>query len=249
MPASAWEFEEALECFSVIESSLRCIYAGEIHMYRALSAQLRILLCDSPKPLLVRLFSNLELQSLEPAKSYEPGSFPPELKHLNAIGISGSGPMAVSCMPFEARIFFNGIEDCRPLLSSTAPLLPIDAWVDQVVSVHPVPVTVRQVIKTVADRGGGAHVHKSKDALLAGLQGLAPGKLHLAALVIIAISKVMQQLGLSVVQLYEKSGPKGGLPLEHFDDQHPTVLASARVPAECLKHPYQAINLLSVGPV
>lgn len=249
MSASTWEFEEAIECFRVIESSLRCIYAGEIYMYRALSAQLRILLCDSPKPLLTRLFSNLQLQSLQPVQSYQPGAFPPELGHINSVAISGAGQFVISCMPFEAHLFYNGVEDCRPLLSANGALLPIDQWVDQIVSVHPVPVTIRQVIKTVADRGGGAHVHKSKDALLSGLRGMSPGKLHLAALVVIAVSKVMQQLGLSVIQLYEKSGVKGSLPLVDFDSNHPSVLASAKVPDECLKRPYHVFNLLSVSNV
>lgn len=248
MAANAWEFEEALECFRVIDSSLRCIYAGESHMYRTLSVQLRILLCDSPKPLITRLLPNLELQSLQPVKRFSPGNFPPELKHLNAIAAFGAQPIAVSCMPFEARIYFNGIEDCQPLLNSDGSLLPIKDWVEQVISVHPVPVTVRQLVRTVADRGGGAHVHKSQDALLFGLKGTGLGKLHLAALVMIAVSKVMQQLGLSVVQLYEKNGPKGSLPLTDFNHSHPSVLASARVPTECLQHPYQALNLLSVGP-
>ena len=117
------------------------------------------------------------------------------------------------------------------------------------VSMHPIPVTGRDIIKTVADRGGGAHVHKSKDALLSGLRGMSPTKLHVAALVIIAVSKVMQHLGLSVVQLYEKNGAKESLPLPDFDSKHASVLASANVPKECLRRPYQAFNLLSVGRV
>jgi hypothetical protein len=248
MPAAAWEFEEALECFRVVESSLHCIYAGELHMYRALSAQLRILLCDSPNPLLTRLFPNLKLQALQRVQSYAPGSFPPELSHLNAVAVSGPRSLAISCMPFEARIYFNGVEDCKPLLALEGPMLPIADWVEQVISMHPVPVTIRQLIRTVADRGGGAHVHKSNDALLSGLKSMAPGKLHLAALVLVALSRALQQLGLSVVQLYEKNGPRGSLPLQEFDHKHPSVLASARVPAARLEQPFQALNLLSVGP-
>ena len=249
MSASEWEFEEALECFQVIESSLRCIYAGEDHMYRALSAQLRILLCDSPKPLLVRLFPNLELQSLQPVRFLKPGEFGGELKHLNDIAVLNSQSAVISCMPFEARAYFNGVEDCKPLLNTDNSLLMVENWVEQVISLHPVPVTVRQLIRSVADRGGGAHVHKSKDALLCGLKNLRPGRLHLAALVLIGISKVMQQLGLSIIQLYEKNGPKGCLPFSDFNSRHPSVLASARVPTECFQHPYQVFNLLSVGCV
>jgi len=216
-------------------------------MYRTLSAQLRILLCDSPKPLLVRLFTNLELQRLQSVKPFLPGNSPSELEHLNAVSVSGSQPLTISCMPFEARIYFNGVEDCWPLIDADGSLISIGDWVEQVISTHPIPVTVRQLIRTVSDRGGGAHVHKSKDTLLFGLKGMGLGKLHLAALVLIALSKIMQNIGLSVIQLYEKNGPKGGLPFEDFNHSHPSVLASARVPAECLKHPYQALNLLSIG--
>lgn len=247
MPATTWEFDEALECFRVIESSLRCLYAGELHMYRALSTQLRILLCDSPKPLLSRLFKNLELQGLQPVTTFSPGSFPPDLEHLNVIAVSGSQPMAVSCMPFEARIYANGIEDCLPLLRADGVTLPVEVWTEQIISQHPVPTTVRRLIRTVADRGGGAHVHGSRDALLSGLKGMAPGRLHLAALAIVAISKVMQKVGLQVVQLYEKNGVGGSLPLVDFDPKHPSVLASASVPAACFERPYHALNLLSVG--
>lgn len=215
-------------------------------MYRALSTQLRILLCDSPKPLLTRLFSNLEIQRLQPLRSYQPGDFPPESAHLNDVAVSGPGEYAICCMPFEARVYINGVEDCLPLLDASGALLPLDQWLDQLVSVEPVPVTIRQVIKTVADRGGGAHVHKSKDALLSGLQGISPGRLHLAAMVVIAVSKVMQQFGIAVNQHYEKHGAESGLPLAAIDRSHPSFIASARVPDACLSSPYQAFNLLSV---
>ena len=247
MGAASWEFEEAIDCFKVIESSLRCIYAGEIHMYRVLSAQLRILLCDSPKPLLERLFPNLELQGLQAVENFYPGNFPIELEHLNALAAIGMPPVAISCMPFEARLYFNGIEDCLPLLRSDKLMIPVKDWTDQIISVNPVPLTIRQIIKTVADRGGGAHVHKSKDSLLVEVIGMAPNKLHLAALVLIAISKVIQKIGLQVFQFYEKNGTKGSIPLKDFDENHPSFVSAARVPRVCFDHPFQSVNLLSLG--
>jgi hypothetical protein len=244
--AEKWEMEEAIQCFKVIESSLRAIYAGEFHMYRALSTQLRILLCDSPKPLLVRLFRNLELQRLADVTSYAPGCFPENLAHLNSIMVSGTSPVSIACMPFEATVYFNGVEDCHPLLASSGQMLNVEAWVDQVITVFPEPLTIRQLIRTVADRGGGAHVHKFKDVLLFGLTDKkTPTKLNEAALVIVAMSKVMQQIGWSVVQLYERHGLKGSLPLVDFDVKHRSVITSARVPAECYLHPKQCFNLLS----
>lgn len=75
---------------------------------------------------------------------------------------------------------------------------------------------------------------------------MSPGGLHLAAMVVIAVSKVMQQFGLAVIQHYEKHGAKSGLPLAAIDRSHPSVVASAKVPEACLGSPYQAFNLLSV---
>ena len=246
MPAESWEFEEALECFRVIDSSLRCIYSGDIHMYRVLSAQLRILLCDAPKPLLLRLFPNLVLTGLQPIKRTAPGEFPVELDHLNSIRSIGSQNVSISCMPFEARLYSNGVEDCQALLRLDKVLLPINEWVDQYVTLDPVPVTVRKLIRTVADRGGGAHVHSSKDALLRGLSAKGLGKLHQAALIIIAISKLMQSIGFSVIQLHERG--ERSLPLSDFDQSHPAVLKAARVPDECLKEGCTALNLMWMSP-
>lgn len=246
MAAEAWEFEEAIECFRVIDSSLRCIYSGELHMYRVLSTQLRILLCDTPKPLLVRLFPDLQLTGLQPIERIVPGEFPVELNHLNSIESIGSQRMVVSCMPFESRLYSNGIEDCQVILRNDKLLLPVEEWVGQYVTLDPVPVTIRKLIRTVADRGGGAHVHKSSDALLNGLCGKGPGKLHQAALILIAISKTMQSIGFSVIQLYERG--ESSLPLTDFDHSHPWVLGAARVPSECLRQPYTALNLLWMGP-
>ena len=247
MAAESWEFEEAIECFRIIDSSLRCIYNGEMHMYRVLSTQLRILLCDAPKPLLNRLFSNLELQRLHPVNVYEQGKFPTELNHLNSIDISYGKNLAVSCMPFEAKIYFNGVEDCIPILDTSGILLPIDQWIEQTISLHPVPLTIRKIIRTVADRGGGAHVHKSEDTLLTSVKHISPSKLNLAALIMIAISKIIRTLGFQIIQLYEKHGVNGCLPIDCFDKNHPSILSSARIPDECLKHPHTAFNLLSIG--
>ncbi|MDQ0084491.1 hypothetical protein J2W35_004860 [Variovorax boronicumulans] len=246
--AEKWEFEEALECFKVIDSSLRCIYRGEHHMYRALSGQLRILLCDK-KPLLLRLCANLALASLAEVRDHAPGSFPSELAHLNALSFVGVDSFTIACMPFEVSIYFNGVEDCKALLHRDRKLLPLEEWTSQIVLLDPVPVTIRQLIRTVADRGGGAHVHHSKDALLRALRKGMPSRMTQDALVIVALAKVMQGVGLQFIQLYERFGHTASLPLEDFDLNHVSVLDAARVPKECFQHAKQAFNLLCVRAV
>lgn len=217
-------------------------------MHRVLAAQLRILLCDNTsKPLLRRLFPNLRLQRLEKPIRCEPGRFPANLSHLNDLCIEAPYPVWITCMPFEADMFHNGVEDCRPIVAESGDLLPIDEWVEQIVTTYPVTISIRQVIRTVADRGGGSHVHKSKDALLFGLREPGPTKMTQAALVLVAVSKLLQFVGQSIVQLYERSGPSGSIPVEPFDKSHPFVQNAARVPDDCLTKAKQCFTLLNVS--
>lgn len=250
--AEQWEFEEALECFKVIGTSLRCIYKGEKHMHRALAAQLNILLCDSPKPLLLRLFGNLQLPRLEKIKPYEAPTLPAEMAFLHTLPMSqaeeDAAPDVVSCMPFEATRFFNGVEDCRLLLARNGQLLPLKQWVEQVVSIHPVRVSIRQLIKIVADRAGESNAPVAREAIPVGQNFLAPTHHHLGALAIVAIGRLMQEFGQSVIQLYERNGPHGALPLDKFDKQHPWVLNAACAPREYYKPAPQVFQLVSISP-
>lgn len=248
--AEQWEFEEALECFKVIGTSLRCIYKGEKHMHRPLAAQLNILLCDSSKPLLLRLFSDLQLPKLQRIKPCDELSSPSEIPFLNTLPLSGTMPasMTVSCMPFEVTRFFNGVEDCRVLLTERGQVLPLKQWVEQVVAVHPVRVSIRQLIRIVADRAGEGQFPNAGDGSLIGKKFLAPSHHHFGALAMVAIGRLMQEIGQSVIQLYERNGPHGSLPLFDFNPQHPAVLNAACVPREYYKQPHEVLQLVSLSP-
>lgn len=246
--AEQWEFEEAIESFKVIDTSLRCVYAGEQHMYRAIAAQLRILFCDNnPKPLLLRLFPELHISPLQEIKPYEPGSFSEDKAFLSTLKVSSATPVTFSCMPFEVTRFFNGEVDCRVLFSDDEDLIPISEWVEQKVSLYPEhskPLSICEVIKTVAERGGGAHVHKSKDDLLEKLKHSGPYDTHIGKLIIVALGRVAQKIGFSVIQVYERFGTNGILPLPDFDLNHPSVQSAAKVPAEYYEHPREIYNLV-----
>jgi hypothetical protein len=250
--AENWEYEEAIECFKVIDTSLRCYYGGGQHMYRAIAAQLRILFCEKdPKPLLLRLFPDIGLTPLQQIKSTVPGTFPDSVEHFNTVKISGSDDASLSYMPFEITKFFNGVTDCRLLFSDSKNLIPLNEWVEQVVSLYPEhakPLSISEWIKTIADRGGGAHVHKSKDVLITNLKAVGPFEepiLHAA--IIIAIGRVAQVIGFSIIQLYERFGTTGTLPFQDFDKSHPSVLNAAKVPEEYYDHPREIINLMSMN--
>ncbi len=115
----------------------------------------------------------------------------------------------------------------------------------QIILLDPVPVSIRQLIRTVTDRGGGAHVHRSRDALLRELRKGTPSRMTQDALVIVALAKAMQDISLQIIQLFERFGTSGSFPMEDFDPRHPSVLNAARVPKECFEHARQAFNLLA----
>jgi hypothetical protein len=249
--AENWEYEEAIECFKVIDTSLRCYYAGERHMYRSIASQLRILFCDKPKPLLLRLFPELQLSPLQRIIPILPGSFSDDVAHFNAVKIKGPVSTTLSYMPFEITKFFNGVTDCRLLFSEAELLIPMTDWVEQQISLYPdhtKPLSISEWIRTVADRGGGAHVHKSKDILLTKLETIGPFEEPIFhAAIIIAMGRVAQEIGFSIIQLYERYGTTGTLPLQDFDKNHPVVRNAARVPKEYYDHPREIINLMSVS--
>lgn len=237
---NAWEFEEALECFKVIETCLKCIYAGEKHMCRALSVQLRILLCDNnPKPLLLRLMSNLELSEFISTDVYNLGEFPNELDHLNSIK-SINGNVSIICMPFEFRRYFDGTEDCVPLIGKR--LLTLEKWMNQKIISHPVPMTVTKLIKVISNKGGGAHVDRKQDKLLTTMREMKYWELNICELLIIGLAKIVQQISFQLIQMYEQKIFK--LPLNNFNPVHSSILNAAKVNDECLKKEYQAANLI-----
>lgn len=239
MGASDREFREAIECFKVIETCLRSFYFGEIHMYRPLSAQLRMLLCDTNRrkdnSLITRLFKSLQLTPLKEIIYREHGTFGEDVSWVNMIRADSDNPDVspkLALMPFEITVFSNGFEIGDLLLEKDGELLSISDWLDQNITIHPVPITIRSLIKTVADRGGGAHVHHTEDQLLDTLSKYTATEAGIDALFTVAIARITQQLGWRIIQFYEKCGANGnfGEFLKEFDDSHESVVNSAKIP-------------------
>jgi hypothetical protein len=80
--------------------------------------------------------------------------------------------------------------------------------------------------------------------LLEKLKYSVPYNTHLGKLIIIALGRVAQEIGLSVIQVYERYGINGTLPLPDFNVNHPSVKSAARVPTEYYDHPREIFNLV-----
>lgn len=167
------EFREAIECFKVIDTCLKSYYAGDSHMYRPLSAQLRILLSDQNRnkenSLVIRLFNGLGITPLQSITYKEPGTFDEATQWANMLQVHGGSPemsLKLALMPFEITVFSNGLEIGDFLLDPSRSPISVKNWMDQLITVHPIRLSIRNLIKTVADRGGGAHVHHKEDEVL-----------------------------------------------------------------------------------
>ncbi len=151
--------EELAECFAVIDSCLACYYRGEKHMYRPLAGQLRILLSDK-QPLLTRVFPTLKIGSvrkiewstLDETELFEGSDTRLKVQHPQG------QEFKLATMPFHITKYSNGLQSADLVLEPQGRLLSLGAWMDQKVTIYPSEVTLREVVKSVANKGGGAHI-------------------------------------------------------------------------------------------
>jgi hypothetical protein len=248
-------FKEALEVFKVIDCCLACYYEGKTFMYRPLSAQLRILFCDFQKnrnkALLLKLFSNIKLNQIVSSRYSEQGTFCENICWANKIAATSSienSKPKLAVMPFEITRFKNGLEVCDLLIDKEAELISLEDWLNQIVTIHPKRIKLVDLIRTVADRGGGAHIHNNVDELLISLQKNSPCKNGIDALLTIAIGRFAQQIGWMVYQFYEKIGVRGKIEdlMKVFDHEHPSIKEGANIPKELFNYESHKYNLTSV---
>lgn len=250
------EFREAIECFKVIDTCLRCYYAGESHMYRPISAQLRILFSDKNRnkenSLVVRLFNGLMITPLQSITYKEPGTFDDVVQWANMLRVDGGGPdmsPKLALMPFEITVFSNGLEIGDFLLDKDRSPISVTAWMDQLITVHPIHLSIRSLIKTVADRGGGAHVHHKEDEVLETLSRGSASKLGMEVLFTLAVARIAQQIGLATMQFYENYGAEYDVKTAKIaiDKDHETYKSSAKVPEALLNEKITKYGLMSLA--
>lgn len=223
---------ELLACFAVVDSCLDSYYNGNTHMYRPIAGQLRILLCDK-SPLLTRVFPNIEFQLLKPIE-YLPLDEASLFDNNDArLGVSGKNgeEYRLAKMPFLITQISNGLQIADIELLNDSPLLRLDDWVNQLISFHPCDLSIIQIVKSVADKGGGAHVDNTPDEPLKRMQETGPAGIGFHKLFIIALSRFIQKLGLCIIQFGERQGFEGSLAdiINDFDISHASVINRAKV--------------------
>jgi len=209
---SSYLKDELREALRVIETCLSCIYSGETHMYRALASQLRILLCDTrykkDNSLLVAVYPKLEVSGLESMNWSRQGSGYMRITQTEA------GTNRVAQMPFEITQFHNGLS-IADLQLEQSKLIPIGQWSEQFVTYSPTELTINEIIRSVADKGGGAHVDATMSPALKYMRQLTPVGKTYAELFIIALARFIHILG---EKLFSYEGCK--VPKQLFEKSH-----------------------------
>lgn len=184
--------QQLRDSLAVVDTCLECIYSGKNHMYRALAGQLRLLLCDTKErrdnSLLAAIYPELEVSGFEPI------DWSSSSAGVVAISQPAGGPNRIAQMPIEVSVYSNGLAVADLLLSRDT-LHPIGEWSEQRLTFHPARLSAKAVIRSVADKGGGAHVDADSSHELRMLYKPALAGRTYAELFVVAIGRFVQQLG------------------------------------------------------
>lgn len=181
-------------------------------MYRALASQLRILFCDTYRKhdnsLIAAVYPKLEVSALKPIEwsSESSGNIILVQSQQNAARIGQ--------MPFEITQYANGLCIADLLLEKNR-LVPIKRWREQVVTHYPADLSINEIVRSIADKGGGAHVDASLSPALRYMRTLAPVRQTYGQLFIIAVARFAHFLG---EQLFSYEGAR--VPKELLGQAH-----------------------------
>jgi len=221
------------ESFKVIDTCLACCYEKETHMYKPLAGQLRILFCDSTKKkdnsLLPRVYPNIQLSSLASIDwSNNKSSYVALHQPLN-------GTSRIASMPYEITQYSNGLA-VADLFCNKDIMLDIPSWMDQCVTHHPTSLTIRDIVRHIADKGGGAHVDSNSSAQLRYMNQSTPVGRPFGELFILALARLAQAIG---EKLFSYEGVKVSFELRNAQHtKYNSLLVAHHELAEALTKAY-----------
>ena len=190
--------QQLKESFLIIDSCLKCYYDNDSYMYKPLAGQLRILFCDSrgkkDNSLLPRVFPHITLNILEPITWDDTQS-----SSLSLIQSSGCSNR-ISSIPLEFKQYKNGLAIAELIPAKNEKLVDISTWVNQYLTHYPTSLKVRDVIRHLADKGGGAHIDSNLSAQQRYMNQITPVGRSFGEMFIIAMSKLAQRIGESIFE-------------------------------------------------
>jgi hypothetical protein len=105
-------------------------------------------------------------------------------------------------MPFEITIY-SGRLAVADLQLARSTLIPIKEWSAQTVTVCPTRLTVFDIVRSIADKGGGSHVDAQASPALRYMSQKTPAGGTFAEMFVLALGRFVQRLG---EQLFDYKG-------------------------------------------
>ena len=179
----------AIDSLKIIHSCLKCYFDGQLHMYKPISAQLRILFCDFQKKkdnsLIYRIHPDIKMLSF---------------KELVYEKIS-SGHLSHATAPYVIEEFSNGIVSATLDISPPYKYILLNKWRDQIIDLNP-RLNLKQIIRSVADKDGGSHLDNEDSSILKSMRKNNPTKVGSNILFIIALAQYVLDFANQIVPLW-----------------------------------------------
>ena len=178
----------AIDCVKIIHNCLKLYFDGQEQMYKPISAQLRILFCDTQRSkdnsLMNRIHPNIKLLAFK------------ELEFQNQ-----GGPISIASAPYVFTERADGVVDARLDIAVPYKYLSLDEWRKQIIELHP-EMTLNDIIRSVADQDGGAHLDDNECEKLTILREHNPTKVGSNILFIISLAHYVIDLANNLVPLW-----------------------------------------------
>lgn len=159
------------EAFRLLSKCVSNAYEGDADWFPFIALQLRKIYFDK-SPLLERVSSEFELPAIQSIHVREP--LVPMVTTTDD-GVIIRAPFVQYMTPVEVTVDYpKGRYFVSLVLDLSKPRLRCSEWGNQVLSSIPTLVSVRDVVRTVCDKGGGAHADERHDAILSYLNKVVP---------------------------------------------------------------------------
>jgi hypothetical protein len=178
----------AIDCFKIIHTCLKSYFDGQVHMYKPISVQLRMLFSDTSKrkdhSLINRIHSDIKLLAFKELKFEEQ-----------------DGPISFATAPYSITEYANGFVDAKLDIAPPYQYLSLEDWRKQIVEIQPT-LNLNDIIRSVADQDGGAHLDDNECSKLTIMREHNPTKIGSNILFIIALAHYVVDFANQLVPLW-----------------------------------------------
>lgn len=201
--------KEAFDAFRTISDCLSLYYKGRPHMFKPIAGQLRILFCDTNRnednSLLKHLYPDLRLIA------FRKSEYSTEHAQIKVVAYDEKGNVVPNAMKIKEACYSivkdkSGIAYPDIDLADPIIYLTLEDWRKQLID-DELGLTVKDIIRTIADKGGGAHIDLVQNDKLKIMKKNTPANIDYQVLFIIALARYTILLARNMTVEWEKEFP------------------------------------------